>query len=365
MRIQRLVLTDFRNFAHQEIFPKAGLNWITGQNGSGKTALLEAIYFLSTARSHRVALTSRLIAHESPSFSVFAEVQGSEAALHHVGMSRHRVEPAKARLDQKNQVNHLEIAKLLPVLMLNPEGFGLFTEGSKGRRSLMDWGVFYSEPDFYHKWSVAKRILAQRNAALKSRSPLAILTLFDDQLIEAAERLDQYRVSYVEKLKIILEKLIGEFLEEHEVQVVYSRGWSKDEALKDLLVEHFPADQLNGFTSQGPHRADLKFKVGRVPVQDVLSRGEQKLLICALKIAQGVLFQEQTGRQPIYLVDDLASELDARHQRILLKHLEKLDAQAFLTVINFENFLANLSDLYPDFTEESVIRLEERLEQCN
>jgi DNA replication and repair protein RecF len=345
MRIQRLVLTHFRNFSFQEIFPKPGLNWITGPNGSGKTALLEAIYFLSTARSHRVGLPTRLIAHSADEFSLFAELYGETS--HGIGVSRHRTEAGRVRLDQKNQNNHLEIAKLLPVLMLNPEGFGLFTEGSKNRRNLMDWGVFYSEPDFYGQWSAAKRILAQRNAGLKAHLPSSILNLFDEQLIQAAEKLDQYRGSYLQKLKIILKRLIGDFLEEHEVQMSYSRGWSKEGSLKDLLQEHFLQDQANGFTSQGPHRSDLKFKVGRIPVQDVLSRGEQKLLICAVKIAQGILFHEETGQQPIYLIDDLASELDRRHQKILLGHLEQLKAQAFLTAIeknfNGENLLISLA----------------------
>jgi DNA replication and repair protein RecF len=303
-------------------------------------------------------MPARLIAHGVDEFSVFAEIyEKSEQQKHGIGVSRHRTEPGRVRLDQKNQANHLEIAKLLPVLMLNPEGFGLFTEGSKGRRSLMDWGVFYSEPDFYSQWSMAKRILAQRNAALKACSPLSILNLFDEQFVEVAEKLDRYRSSYVEKLKIILKKLIGDFLEQHEVQVTYSRGWSKEGCLKDLLPEHFAQDQLNGFTSQGPHRADLKFKIGRVPVQDVLSRGEQKLLICALKISQGILFQEETGRQPIYLIDDLASELDARHQGILFDHLQKLGAQAFLTVINGESFLANLKSSCSEFSMASFVSL--------
>jgi DNA replication and repair protein RecF len=336
MWIHRLVLTHFRNFSMQEIHPKPGLNWIIGPNGSGKTALLEAIYFLSTGRSHRANLATRLIAHESAEFSIFVELMSDEAK-HGIGMSRHRSEPGRAKLDQKNQINHLEIAKLLPVLMLNPEGFGIFTEGSKGRRSLMDWGVFHSEPEFYKEWSSVKRILAQRNAGLKSGVSSDILMLFDDQLIHAAERLDFYRSSYVEKLRETLERLIGQFLASHKVEMSYSRGWSKEKLLKDLLKEHLDQDRLNGFTSQGPHRADLKFRVGRIPAQDVLSRGEQKLLICALKIAQGVLFQTQTGRQPIYLVDDLASELDARHQKILLDHLEALSAQSFITAISKEN----------------------------
>jgi DNA replication and repair protein RecF len=337
MWIHRLVLTHFRNFSRQEIRPQPGLNWIVGPNGSGKTALLEAIYFLSTGRSHRANLASRLIAHEAPEFSLFAELMSDESK-HGIGMSRHRSEPGRAKLDQKNQTNHLEIAKLLPVLMLNPEGFGIFTEGSKGRRSLMDWGVFHSEPDFYTEWSVVKRILAQRNAGLKSRLSADILMLFDEQLIQAAEKLDHYRSNYVEKLRKTLEQLIGQFLSSHHVEISYSRGWSKEKLLKDLLKEHLDQDRLNGFTSQGPHRADLKFRVGRVPAHEVLSRGEQKLLICALKMAQGVLFQEQTGRQPIYLVDDLASELDARHQKILLDHVEALSAQSFITAISKENF---------------------------
>jgi DNA replication and repair protein RecF len=322
-----------------------GFNWIVGPNGSGKTAILEAIYYLSTGRSHRSSMANRLIHLEASEFTLFAELK-EEGGTHSVGMSRHRTEVSKVKLDHVLQANHLEVAKRLPVLMLNPEGFGLFSEGSKGRRNLMDFGVFHSEPDFYRQWSLVKRLLAQRNAGLKSGFEESILRLFDDQLVLAAEKLDGYRAAYIKALTAMLEEWIGEFLIAHKVTVSYGRGWEKGVSLGDLLKENLAKDRAHGFTSQGPHRADLKFRVGHTPVQDVLSRGEQKLLICALKMAQGRLFYAQTGREPIYLMDDLASELDIRHQQILLDHLESSTAQAILTSISCENLPQGVTPSY-------------------
>jgi DNA replication and repair protein RecF len=336
MYISRLILNHFRNFDVQEMEWSSGCNWVVGPNGSGKTAILEAIYFLSTGRSHRSAMANRLIHHEAAQFTLFAELK-EEGVTHSVGMSRHRTEMGKIKLDHVLQSNHLEVAKRLPVLMLNPEGFGLFSEGSKGRRNVMDFGVFHSEPDFYREWSIVKRLLAQRNAGLKAGFEESILGLFDDQLVLAAEKLDGYRAAYVNELTGLLEEWIGEFLIAHKVTLSYARGWEKGRSLGDLLKENLAKDRAHGFTSQGPHRADLKFRVGHTPVQDVLSRGEQKLLICALKMAQGRLFYAQTGREPIYLIDDLASELDARHQKILLDHLQSSTSQAILTSISSEN----------------------------
>ncbi len=333
MMITRLMLNHFRNFVFQEFHFSPGFNWIVGPNGSGKTACLEAIYLLSTGRSHRSSMVSRLIHQEAPELTIFVDVE--EGSSHHaMGLSRHRTEMGKLKLDHRLQDNHLEVAKLLPVLMLDPEGFGLFTGGSKARRSVMDFGVFHAKPEFYTEWSTVKRILAQRNAGLKSGVDEKILALFEAPLIKASEKLDQYRAAYVQELKTILTQLVGDFLASHEVSLSYFRGWAKDESLKDLLNLHLAQDRVHGFTSHGPHRADLRFRVGKIPVQDVLSRGEQKLLICAIKMAQGILFQKQTGKQPIVLVDDLASELDTRHQEILLNHLKTLGAQTFLTAID-------------------------------
>lgn len=333
MQISRILISGFRNFPTFEMNPKPGFNIITGPNGAGKTSILEAIHFLSTARSHRTSQMGRIISHDAEQFTIFVSAE-AEDGEHQIGVSRTRTGESKAKLDGKNQTSHVDIAYLMPVLMFNPESFSLLTDGSKGRRQMLDWGVFHAQSDFYLQWQIAKKALAQRNAALKTGLSDAVLNTFDNQLVAASVKLDQYRTEYVEALKPIVDKLIGDFLERHDVKLQYHRGWAAGEDLSEILSTHRLQDRQKGFTHHGAHRADLRPRVGRMPAQDILSRGQQKLLICALKIAQGILFAEQTGKKPVYLLDDIASELDEMHRGVLINHLEDLDAQVFITTIS-------------------------------
>jgi DNA replication and repair protein RecF len=118
------------------------------------------------------------------------------------------------------------------------------------------------------------------------------------------------------------------------VTVSYTQGWDNKSELSQLLKDNYSRDLALGYTAAGPHKADLRLRCDSVPVQDALSRGQLKLLVCALRIAQGVHLQEQVNKETIYLVDDLSSELDANKRQILIDQLVDTKAQLFLSVID-------------------------------
>ncbi|MDF2691582.1 MAG: replication/repair protein RecF [Gammaproteobacteria bacterium] len=337
MIIKRIHIQSFRNLSAVSLTCHPKFNLLFGENGSGKTSLLEAIYFLSHGRSFRSNLLSRLISHGKANFSLFAEVQ-TEKTKHSIGMLRSIGEESKTRLDGKNLNSHIEVAKCLPALLFNPESFSLLSAGSKGRRQLLDWGVFYQQAEFIHIWQQARKSLKQRNAALRKGQSKQELKLWQPSLISASENIDNYRKSYVQALLQVLENLIAEFLQKHKIQIQYYRGWPQDESLESCLERSLEQDRKHGLTHYGPHRADLKFKIQNQPAEEVLSRGQQKTLICALKIAQGMLFKKQTGQACIYLLDDIASELDQGHLKEIMGHLQNLGSQVFMSSIQ-ENVL--------------------------
>jgi len=117
------------------------------------------------------------------------------------------------------------------------------------------------------------------------------------------------------------------------VKVSFTRGWDSKTDFAQLLESQYPRDLATGHTVSGPHKADLRLRVGTLPAQDALSRGQLKLLVCALRIAQGKLLKQQIDKHSIYLVDDLPSELDAQHRQLLLKQLVDTGAQVFVTAI--------------------------------
>jgi DNA replication and repair protein RecF len=317
-------------------------NVFFGENGSGKTSLLEAIYFLSHGRSFRSNLLNRMISHGKTNFALFAEVN-TETSKHNIGMLRSSDE-SKTRLDGRNVQSHVEIATCLPTLLFNPESFSLLSAGSKGRRQLMDWGVFYQQAEFIHIWQEARKSLKQRNAALRKGQDKKELQVWQPVFISASEKIDLFRKAYVEVLIQTLESLIGDFLQKHKIKIQYYRGWPQDESLENCLERSLEQDRKHGLTHYGPHRADLKFKINHQPAEEILSRGQQKTLICALKIVQGMLFKRQTGMACIYLLDDIASELDQSHLKEIMGYLRGLGSQVFMSSIEEHVLKAYLSE---------------------
>src|SRR5690606_29540399 len=148
------------------------------------------------------------------------------------------------------------------------------------------------------------------------------------------DEIDRYRRDYILALKPVFERTLAELIELDELTLSYSRGWDKDRSLDDVLQASLLRDQQLGYTQAGPQRADLRLRLGGHNAAEVLSRGQQKLVVCALRIAQGHLLDGVRRRQCIYLVDDLPSELDEQHRAALCRLLEELNCQVFITCVD-------------------------------
>ena len=142
--------------------------------------------------------------------------------------------------------------------------------------------------------------------------------------------------AYIQALKPVFERTLGELVELDTLSLSYYRGWDKDRELAEVLASSLLRDQQMGHTQAGPQRADLRLRLGAHNAADILSRGQQKLVVCALRIAQGHLLNQAKHGQCIYLVDDLPSELDEQHRRALCRLLDDLDCQVFITCVDRE-----------------------------
>lgn len=159
-----------------------------------------------------------------------------------------------------------------------------------------------------------------------------------------AENISQWRQEYVENMKKVAEEICRTFLPEFDIQLKYYRGWDKDTPYQDILENNFERDQSLGYTFSGPNKADLKIKVNGTPVEDVLSRGQLKLMVCALRVAQGQHLTQMTGKQCIYLIDDFASELDSQRRQRLADCLKSTGAQVFVSSITESQVVDMLDD---------------------
>lgn len=334
MPLDRLDLLGLRNLSDLSLRPSPAINLISGHNGAGKTSVLEAIHVLGLARSFRTRQLKHAIRFDAPSMTLFGRLSGDPAIP--IGFERTRdAESPTLKLSGARVERVSDLAAYLPLQLINADTFNLLEGPPKARREYLDWGVFHVERAFFGCWQEVRRALKHRNALLRhDRIDALQLRTWNYELAQAAKRLDEMRRAYVEALTPLFERILGELTSLPALTLSYHRGWDRNRSLHDVLDEGMATDQQMGFTQQGPQRADLRLRIHKRPAQEVLSRGQQKMVVSALKLAQGHLLEQQSARACIYLIDDLAAELDLAHRQRFCAQLEAQRNQAFMTVID-------------------------------
>lgn len=348
MALAQLQLTEFRNIHSASLHFSPSINLICGENGSGKTSVLEAIYLLAHGRSFRTTKAQKMIRNQHPYLVLHGKVNWSLQLLS-VGMQRDRAGDWQLKLNGDKVTRIADIASLLPVQLITPESFRLFFGGPKERRQFFDLGLFHVEPSFYELWVLFNKVLKQRNALLKSKQPYSESYRFwDQQLADAAIAIQKLRQSYVSQLNAMLKPLLQPIAALAEVELELVPGWlcKQVDALELLtqLQENFHSDVKVGYTQLGPQKADLRIKIAGEYVDEFLSRGQLKVLLFALKVAQSNLIFSSGHKQPLLLIDDLASELDDQSKRYIFSFLHHINSQVFITAIEAAQVLPHISD---------------------
>ena len=335
MSLSRLSVTGVRNLQPVTLTPSPRINILHGDNGSGKTSLLEAIHLLGMARSFRSSRLNPVITHEQASCTVFGQVELGDDQSSALGVSRDRSGELRIRINGQGVRSAAELAEALPLQLINPDSFRLLEGAPKLRRQFLDWGVFHVEPRFLKAWQRLQQALRQRNSWLRHGTlDTASQAAWSRELSAASDEIDGYRRAYIQTLKPVFEQTLASLLALDGFQLSYYRGWDKDRSLADVLEGSIDRDRAMGYTQAGPQRADLRLRVANHNAAETLSRGQQKLVVCALRIAQGHLVSEAKRGQCIYLVDDLPSELDDQHRLALCRLLEQLNCQVFITCVD-------------------------------
>ncbi|MBA1146641.1 DNA replication/repair protein RecF [Ectothiorhodospiraceae bacterium WFHF3C12] len=337
MELVELRAEAFRNLQAFRIKPGAGINVVFGENGAGKTSLLEAVHFLARAKSFRTAKGDKLIALGADRCWVFG-VGGAEQAASRFGVERERGR-TRVRRDGQDVHSLSEWAAHWPVEVVNSEAQRFVVDGPATRRSFLNWGVFHVEHDYGDHWQRFRRALEQCNAALRNGDARQAAA-WEAGVAEAGEALDVRRAAFAQRLAAIAQPLFDAWLPDHQVTVRYRRGWRAEFALHDALAEGREAALRLGHVLHGPQRADLQLLSDGEDAQHRLSRGQQKIAVVALSLGKAKLIAEAAGMRPLLLVDDLPAELDARRRAQVLNALEAADAQVFVTCIEKETMSA-------------------------
>lgn len=336
MGLRTLTVADLRNIKDEQLEFSPHLNIIHGENGSGKTSLLEAVYVLGMGRSFRTPEIRHVISRGAARLMVVGGVSGGRGdGVFTIGLSR---TPTKTEIKiGGDKVKRLAtLAAYLPVMVVTPHSHKMIESERRHRREYVDWGLFHVEQGFYEHWRTYANALRQRNAALKERLNDRSCYAWDRVLIESGAEIDGYRTRYVTDLTPFLRELSETLVGMVDIRFCYERGWPDDGSFESALVDARAADRRLGRTTVGPHRADLRVTVAGMDALAVVSRGQQKLLVYSMKLAQIRHLRAQREKSTVLLLDDLAAELDADRRNRLLASLKGDAAQVFVTTTDIE-----------------------------
>ncbi|MDP8078435.1 DNA replication/repair protein RecF [Phocoenobacter skyensis] len=335
MSLSRLIVQNFRNLNTVDLELSHGFNFLVGENGSGKTSLLEAIFYLGHGRSFKSNVSNRIINYASEDFILHGKIEEAKHSWS-VGLQKKRQGDTLLKINGEDGNKIADLAHLLPMQIIMPEGLTLLNGGPSYRRAFLDWGLFHLYANFYSYWTNLKRLLKQRNALLGQVNHYQDLHHWDTELVKLAQIVSEMRADYAEMLRPEIEKTCRFFLPELDISVAFYQGWNKEQQYADILAQGFERDKAIGYTMIGPQKADFRFRANGLPVEDVLSRGQLKLLMCALRLAQGEHLVRQKERQCLFLIDDFASELDPNKRELLTHRLRESQSQVFITAITKE-----------------------------
>jgi DNA replication and repair protein RecF len=330
VHLTQLRIQNLRNIAEEQIDLAPGINLFVGPNGAGKTSILEAAHVLSHGRSFRTHQMDQVQRRQTDQIALFAHVQ-SLRAEHRLGLLR-RAGRWTAKLDGNSAATLSELFVACAVVCFEPGSHALISGSAELRRSFLDWGVFHVEPDFVLHSRRYRRALRQRNALLKQDADDVELTVWDDELAEAAEPLAITRERYVERFAQELLPLITSYLPElGTMKLRFRAGWDRSVSLSAVLRGTRARDRALRHTTRGPHRADWSLSFELAPTHEQLSRGQEKLCAIACTLAQAILYRTTRAEWPIIALDDFCSELDAAHQQTAMAALVSSGAQILLT----------------------------------
>jgi DNA replication and repair protein RecF len=330
MGLQKLDIYGVRNIHQASIVPSSTLNFIYGNNGSGKSSLLEAIFILGRANSFRCSHIKNVINHNATDLIVSGVALQKNGLYAHLGIQLNS-KNCEIRINQMGKRKRAELAYSLPIQLIHPTSYQLLDGSSMYRREFIDWGIFNYDEHFLSLWRRFKKALQQRNALLKANA-LRQIHSWDNELVQHATRIAQGRAEYIHQLQPIFFEICQQFLNFENIQLKVFAGWDEQKNLQQLLQENLDKDRHYGYTQYGPHRGDFQLMVNKKLAKDFVSRGQLKLLVLALKLAQVQLLHQKFKKIGVVLIDDVATELDLKNRIKLLHYLAAMDFQVFLTV---------------------------------
>jgi len=334
LQVTHLALRSFRNLGEVTVTPHPRFNVIAGQNGQGKTNLLEALFWLGTLRPHRATRLRELVQWGQK--EAYVEGRVLDQGLEHRLSVELKGSTRQARREGKN-CRAAAYFGALSVVLFVPEDVGLVRGTPESRRRFLDRAIFTGRPTYLANVLDYRRALDGRNRLLRDNAPDPLVETYEETLAQQAAKVIEARTAYVASLapqfSQIYESIAGE---DSSSTLRYRPSVGADEqnrvdTLREVWAMERERDRQRGFTQRGPHTDDLSFGLGDRSARNYASQGQQRAMILALKIAEIGLLQRQFGRTPVLLLDDVSSELDPQRNARLFDFLDRFEGQVFIT----------------------------------
>lgn len=330
MRLERLRLSDFRSIASADLRLAEGINWIHGDNAAGKTSVLEALYVLGRGRSFRAPHLRQLARDQGRQWQIVVDLASDRGEPHRIGVGV-TDGVREAKVDGAAEPSYARLLRMVPILFFDPHGHQLIEDGPAFRRAFVDWGVFHVEPRFADWWRSYRRLLIQRNTALRTGCSDDVVKSWDRELERVSELLSAAREKHVGEISLVLAPVLQALTGLESGSLRLHRGWTLGAGLAAQLAQGIDGQRKLGQTPIGPHRAELKLALEDLATKRGLSRGQQKMVVIGLQLAQAQAVWSRTGEYPVMLVDDVGSELSTQSFDRLMNQLESYPGQCFLT----------------------------------
>ncbi len=355
MRLRKLTLVNFKNIASEQLTLCNGINCMVGDNGAGKTNLMDAVYYLSMCKSSLQMTDGQSIRHGEEFFMVEGQYLSESQKTETITCAYSRKTGKVLKRNGKEYERLSDHVGLIPAVIVSPADSALISDTAEERRRYLN--AFISQLDRPYLNAVMRynAVLAERNRLLKMHPDPSILEIYDMQLAEHGSRIHAARTEFTDRLK----PLVAEYYrtlsgDREEVELLY-KSELNDRPFTELLQESRAKDLVCEFTTTGIHRDDLTLRIGGYPLRKYGSQGQQKSFLIALKLAQYAIVARETGERPILLLDDLFDKLDTSRVEQLL-HLVRDDAfgQIFITDCNATRLRSILDHSGDDYALFSV-----------
>ena len=335
MRVLKLECRDYRNIENLELIPDSGMNVICGENAQGKTNILEAIWLFTGAKSFRGAKDQNFIrfSKEKAELNLLFEAEGIEKT------AKIEVTDKRTAFLQENKLKSpSNLAGKFNAVVFSPQDLRIVTDGPNIRRKFLDTGIGQLYPLYIDILRNYLRAVSQRNKIIKDYkydpSLSVMLDVFENEIAENGIKIINFRNKYIKIINEFLPKVYSGISSGKEILDMEYLSLNKEDFI-NLLKNSRKEDMYSGVTSIGPHRDDIDFKINGISARTFGSQGQKRSVALSLKLAEAEVLKKVGGECPVFLLDDVMSELDPERQNFILNHIEGM--QVFLTCCDPSN----------------------------